>query len=225
MGEHVKVKDDDSLLEEWPTAGTSMQSTEESLHDSDSTLLENWPTKLGVISNIDHILLKHAVKEANNNNKSSVERDELDITLRAYGLRSSRNRSMENNKHRRARVTEDSATTDTATTSITSANDVLEEWPTRSRSTDSKKDSDSDLVRRNSLDFECVNQSLRALKIRSSHDDDDVNHKNDVRTNRKHEIVLKGDRISPSRSNSGKLSSYNQNDTAPRLIPNVMLQL
>ena len=184
---------EDSLLEDWLTVrATSTQATTDTSHDSNTTLLACWPSKLSVIDNIDHDLLKYAVRDANNNNRSSIDKDELDVTLRACASPlAAKHRAIMNNKHKPTRTTDDSDTTDTVTASSTLENDMLEEFVTRSRSIDDEKDSDTGHIRRNSLDFECVNQSLRALNMSTGIENDDVDH-NDLRTNRKHEIVIKG---------------------------------
>merc|ERR1712129_266023 len=166
------------------------QATTDTSHDSNTTLLEDWPSKLNVIDNIDHDILKYAVQDANNNNRSSIDKDELDITLRAYASPlAAKYRAIMKNKHKLAHVTNESDTTDTVTSSSSSTleNDMLGEFVARSRSIDDEKDSDTGHVRRDSLDFECVNQSLRALNISTVLQGDDVDHNNGVRTNRTHE--------------------------------------
>ena len=175
-------------------------------------------------------MLKHAVQYANSGYESSVEKDELDVTLRACGLRSAARHRMKNNKRRRTPVTaEGSTTTDTTASSLSSTNDVLEEWPSgspRSKSIDNNDGKHNDTtghIRRNSLDFECVNESLRTLNMTISNGADVDN----ARTNgRKHEMALKSS--DKQLSSNGAVSAdklgngFHLNESSARLLSNVL---
>jgi len=151
--------EDNGLLEEWP---------------SPDTLLEDWSTSRTMpIDYIDQEALMEAVIEANTE-KSGESRDELDITFRGYVLSS----TYKNNKKQ-------AFVEDTEDEVITFSNMVLEEWPTsRPRSIASTSYTSSSVRCTSSMiDYECVNQSLRALTTSKGHVMNEKNAPNDGHVN------------------------------------------
>ena len=149
---------DDGLLEEWPSEPTRV-TKDETRSKNTATLLEDWSHNVEAYGNIDVDLLKCAVKDANSYRKSLVQKDELDITLRSYTV-------SEKYRKKEGQITDDGL----AETSAAS-NDMLEDWPSSSSiCSGDNETNETGIIRRNSLDFECVNKSLRALNIPSNDD-------------------------------------------------------
>ena len=206
-------KNTNDLLEEWPAAKPTITPLNVDVNPTNNTntaLLEDWSSswKNIVMDYIDHDSLKHAVQEANKKRDSAIEKDELDITLRNYDVRSSKY------KNKTKRRVEDSITTVTSSSSSNFSNDMLKKCPTSYRPKKVKVDSDDDTghVRRNSVDFECVNQSLKAINISSSLDDTVEN--NESTSKGKQDVIVKHDnKLHDDDHSMRKLNNHNHNET------------